>query len=312
MPWRRIFRTGSGASQASTGEARPVGETADPLRRDWGHAGNEGCTVSRKHDTKKLRLLLIVLLGLGVAGAALDATLARPVWSAMRARQPALRLESAGAGLGQGVTLALLGGFRALVADVTWLRMYVLWERRDLPGCEALLRLVGMLDPRPMEFWLNGARIFAYDFPAWRIESAGGYDRVPVEVQGRIEREQALLALRHLDAAMQFHPESAELWIERGSLQLNRLREVDAAAESFRRAWEQPRAPYYAARLYAELLRRMGRKAEALAFLLTLHPILPAADEGAAADRVFERIQELERELGVPADRAYRPSGDTR
>lgn len=312
MLWRRIFRTGSRTAPASTDEDRPLAEAAASFRHGGFHAGDAGIHVSGIPDTKKLRLLLAVLLGLGASGAALDATLARPVWSAMRARQPALRLESAAVGLGQGVTLALLGGFRALVADVTWLRMYVLWERRDLPGCEALLQLVGTLDPRPLEFWLNGARILAYDFAAWRIESAGGYDRVPVEVQGQIEREQGTLALRHLDAAMQFHPESAELWIERGSLLLNRLREIDAAAESYRRAWAQPRAPYYAARLHAELLRRSGRKAEALAFLLTLHPTLPGADEGAAADRVFERIQELERELGVPADRAYRPSGDTR
>jgi len=310
MLWRRIFRTGSRTVVASPDEVRPP--AAASFRHGGFPAGDAGIPVSGVPDTKKLRLLLVVLLGLGASGAALDATLARPVWSAMRARQPALRLESATAGLGQGITLALLGGFRALVADVTWLRMYVLWERRDLPGCEALLRLVGTLDPRPLEFWLNGARILAYDFAAWRIESAGGYDRVPVEAQGQIEREQGALALRHLDAAMQFHPESAELWIERGSLQLNRLREIDAAAESYRRAWAQPRAPYYAARLHAELLRRTGRKAEALAFLRTLHPTLPAADEGAAADRVFERIQELERELGVPADRAYRPSGDTR
>jgi len=312
MPWRRIFREDSEARPSSADPSRTSAGIAEASRRGGTQGGDAGLVRSRMPGAKELRLLLVVLLGLGASGVALDALLARPVWAAMRARQPALRLESATAGLGQGVTLALLGGFRALVADVTWLRMYVLWERRDLPGCEALLRLVGVLDPRPMEFWLNGARILAYDFSAWRIERAGGYDRVPVEVQGRIEREQALLALGHLDTAMQFHPESAELWIERGTLQLNRLREVDTAAESYRRAWEQPRAPFYAARLHAELLRRVGRKAEALAFLRELHPKLPAADEGAAADRVFERIQELERELGVAAERAYRPTGDAR
>ncbi|NBW87504.1 MAG: hypothetical protein EBR23_11955, partial [Planctomycetia bacterium] len=57
-----------------------------------------------------------------------------------RARQPALRLDAAGAG--QGATLAILGGFRALVADLAWIRMYAVWERRDLPGTETLLRLV--------------------------------------------------------------------------------------------------------------------------------------------------------------------------
>jgi hypothetical protein len=70
-----------------------------------------------------------------------------------------------------------------------------------------------------------------------------------------------------------------------------------------------PGGPYYAARLHAEMLRRAGRKAEALAWLVQLHPQLPRNDEAAAADVVLERIRELEHELGVPADRAYRPRG---
>lgn len=250
----------------------------------------------------------MVLLGvvvLAAAGSVLDRLVQR-VWADARARQPALRLESTTAGLGQGVTLALLGGFRALVADFTWLRMYVLWERRDLPTCDALIRLVGTLDPRPLDFWLNGARIIAFDFPVWRIEAAGGFERVPAEVQARINREQALEALRHLDAAMRFHPHGSDLWVERAGIELNRLQDLAAAAESYRRAWAEPAAPYFAARLHADLLRRLGRKAEALAFLVQLHPTLPPDDDGAAAPRVLERIQELERELGVPAERAYR------
>lgn len=251
--------------------------------------------------------LLVVTVVLASAGAALD-RMVQPVWSAARARQPTLRLESATAGLGQGVTLALLGGFRALVADLAWLRMYVLWERRDLPACDSLIRLVGTLDPRPLDFWLNGARIIAFDFPVWRIEAEGGYERVPGSVQERINREQALAALRHLDVAMRFHPRTPDLWVERAGIELNRLQDLSAAAESYRRAWAEPGAPYFAARLHAELLRRVGRRAEALAFLIQLHPALPPDDEGAAAPRVLERIQELERELGVTAERAYRPA----
>ncbi len=256
--------------------------------------------------SKPLALLVSVLVLAG-AGAVLD-RLVQPVWMAVRARQPALRLESTTAGLGQGVTLALLGGFRALVADLAWLRMYVLWERRDLPTCDSLIRLVGTLDPRPLDFWLNGARIIAFDFPVWRIEAEGGFERVPAEVQTRINREQALAALRHLDAARRFHPQTPDLWVERAGIELNRLQDLAAAAESYRRAWAEPRAPYFTARLHADLLRRLGRKADALAFLVQLHPTLPSEDEGAAAPRVLERIQELERELGVPADRSYRPA----
>lgn len=247
----------------------------------------------------------MVAAGLAVAGAALQVGIA-PVWRELRAGQPALRLDAAAAA-GQGLSLALLGGFRALVADVAWIRMYALWERRDLPGTETLLHLVTTIDPRPIPFWLNGARIVAYDFPVWRIEAAGGFDAVPEEAQRRLSQEQARAALRLLEAGMGFHPGGTELWVEKANIELNRLGDAAAAAESYRRAWELPRAPYYVARLRAEVLRRAGRKGEALAWLVQLHPRLPAGDPGAAADVVLERIRDLERELRVPEAQVYRP-----
>lgn len=254
----------------------------------------------------RLLTLLIVIATLGVCGAGLG-RVAASAWAASRASQPALQLDSAVAAAGQGVTLALLGGFRALAADAAWIRMYVLWETQDLPGAEAMLRLVTMLDPRPLYFWLNGARIMAYDFASWRIALAGGYEAVPLSVQERIAREQGEIALRHLETAMQYHPRSAELWVERANIELNRLRDVAAASESYRRAWEQPRAPYYTARLHAELLRRLGRKADALAWLKRLHPDLPLSDESARADVVLARIRELERELRIPPEQTFLP-----
>ncbi|MEY2880250.1 MAG: hypothetical protein RLZZ15_2630, partial [Verrucomicrobiota bacterium] len=209
----------------------------------------------------------MIVGGLTLTGLALRPLEAR-AWRDTRAAQPALRVASVNAIAGQGVTLGLLGGFRAITADFAWLRVYTEWEKHDLPATDALLRLATTLDPRPRYFWLNAARITAYDMTAWRIVAAGGYDAVPEAEQHRLGREQGRLALRRLDEAMEFHPASAELWIERANIQLNAVRDVAAAAECYRRAWEQPGAPYYAARLHAELLRRAGRKPEALAWLV--------------------------------------------
>lgn len=242
-----------------------------------------------------------------VAGLAVTGSLLRwieaPLWKALRAEQPALRLDSAGAAAGQGVTLGLLGGFRAIVADFTWLRLHVIWEQRDLPATETLLRLVTAIDPRPLYFWVNGARIIAFDMTAWRIADAGGYDAVPPATQERIGAEQAKLAIRRIDESMKFHPANASLWIERANIELNRLHDTAAAAASYRTAWEQPGAPYYAARLHAELLKRLGRKREALDWLVALHPQLPTADD--ATEIVLGRIRDLERELSVPPANAY-------
>ncbi|MBI5768258.1 MAG: hypothetical protein HZA93_10715 [Verrucomicrobia bacterium] len=254
----------------------------------------------------------VTLFGVIGAGLALTGGVLRPLetrlWAEARAVSGVGRMESIVAAAGRGLTLGVLGGFRAIAADFSWVRVYMIWEKHDLPAVETLTHLVTTLDPRPVYFWLNSARILAYDMPAWRIAAAGGTGRVPEADQQRIDAEQARLAIRRLDEAAVFHGASPDLWVERANIELTRLRDPAAAAVSYRRAWEL-RGPYYAARLHAEMLKRIGRKAEALEWLVKLHPQLPRDEEAAAADLVLARIRELERDLGVEPLRAYRPAG---
>ena len=270
----------------------------------WGRLADSRSSVFANVKSRLLAIF-VTLGGLALTGAALR-WMEAPLWAALRAEQPALRLGSAGAAAGQGVTLGLLGGFRAIVADFTWLRLHVIWEQRDLAATDTLLRLVTTIDPRPLYFWVNGARIIAFDMTAWRIAEAGGHDLLSAVQRDRLGAEQARLAIRLLEEAMTFHPGNAALWIERANIELNRLRDSAAAAESYRKAWEQPGAPTYAARLHAELLRRLGRKAEALVWLTRLHPQLPPEEEG--TELVLSRIRDLERELAVPVMQTYRPA----
>lgn len=270
----------------------------------WGRLADSRSSVFANVKSRLLAIF-VTLGGLALTGAALR-WMEAPLWAALRAEQPALRLGSAGAAAGQGVTLGLLGGFRAIVADFTWLRLHVIWEQRDLAATDTLLRLVTTIDPRPLYFWVNGARIIAFDMTAWRIAEAGGHEVLPAVQRDRLGAEQARLAIRLLEEAMTFHPGNAALWIERANIELNRLRDGEAAAESYRKAWEQPGAPTYAARLHAELLRRLGRKAEALVWLTRLHPQLPPEEEG--TELVLSRIRDLERELAVPVMQTYRPA----
>jgi hypothetical protein len=151
-----------------------------------------------------------------------------------------------------------MGGVRALVADMLWLRVQTCWEQRDPAGTVAALQRVAAVDPRPLTFWVNGARMLAYDLPAWRIEAAGG-ERVPAVATARIEVEHARLALNWLERARAHHPDAVVLTLERASIELNRLHDLEAAAESYRIAVTQPGAPAYAVRFQAELSRRLGR-----------------------------------------------------
>ncbi len=253
------------------------------------------------------RTVLIVLVVLVASGVALR-PLEQPAWDVVRASQPALKLESIKGALGQGVTVGLLGGFRSIVADFFWLQTNVVWEKNDLPATQTYVHIVTAVDPRPLYFWLNGSRMIAYDMPNWRIQAAGGYDVVPPGVQRRFDEEQSKVAVEYLTEGLGYHPDEALLYIEIANVYLNRLKDSQTASEYYLKAARQPDAPFYAARIYAELLRKLGRNREAYDWLVKLYPTLPKGKDApytAVPEVVLERIRELETELAIPQDRTF-------
>jgi hypothetical protein len=260
---------------------------------------------------------LLVVGVLAITGAVVR-PFEEPAWQFVRGKQPALKLDSLQGALGQGVTVGLLGGFRAIMADFFWIKTYAVWEDSDLPATQTFIKLVTAIDPRPLYFWLNGSRMIAYDMPNWRIVEEGGYAAVPQARQRQIDEEQSAVALKYLREAFGHHPDAALLHVEIANVYLNRLKDVESAALSYRLAAQQPGAPFYAGRIYAELLRRMGRNAEAYAWLKNVYAKLPkAVDEAAGVSEfqvrsalapvVLERIRELESELNVPETEVYKP-----
>lgn len=246
-------------------------------------------------------LLVLLLLGL------LTRPVESPAWRVVKAGQPEMNLEAIEGALGQGLVVGVLGGFRAIIADFLWIRTNTIWQRRDRVKLDAMIRLVTTLDPRPDFFWINGSRMIAYDVPNWRIREEGGYSAVPEVRQNAINREQAEQAFDLLDEALEFHPDTAKLYLEKGQIYLIRLDDYVNAAKWFLKASQQDDAPYYAARIYAELLRRQDKDKEAYAYLKDLHhelPNVPFAQKGI----VLERIRELENELEVPFWQRFQPA----
>lgn len=260
---------------------------------------------------------LLVVAALAVTGAAVR-PFEEPAWQAVRAQQPALKLDSLQGALGQGITAGLLGGFRAIVADFFWIKTNSVWEDNDLPATQTFIKLVTAIDPRPLYFWQNGSRMIAYDMPNWRIIAAGGYEKTPQAEQRRIDEEQSAVALKYLNEAFGHHPDSPLLYVEIANVYLNRLKDKASAAEAYRKAALLPNAPYYAGRIYPELLRKLGRHAEAYAWLKQLYPTLPKVIDtakgitefqvqSAMAPVVLERIRELEKELNIPQIEVFKP-----
>ncbi|MDE0820097.1 MAG: hypothetical protein OSA95_03195, partial [Opitutales bacterium] len=63
----------------------------------------------------------------------------------------------------------------------------------------------------------------------------------------------------------------------------------------------------YVARLYGQLLRRMGRNEEAYKFLTDLHPTLPNGVVYAQKNTVLRRIRQLEKTLEITPGKSFRP-----
>lgn len=219
-----------------------------------------------------------------LAGGFLLRLLEQPVPAAWRGEQLA-------ALVGRGGLSAVLGGLRATVAGGFWLRANLAWERYDSEGTAALLELTVAADERPVYFWLNGARMLAYDMPAWLPDAA------PAVVRQRVSERHAQRALDFIAQGLRWHGPDAELYVEQANIHLRRRGDLESAARSYRLAAEQPGAPHYAGRIHAGLLVELGRPQEALDWLRQILPTLPADDPAARRAVVQERIKALEREL---------------
>ena len=194
----------------------------------------------------------------------------------------ALRREQVDTPVGQGLVPALLGGLRPMVAAGCWLRANLAWEVRDEAATIAWIDATIATDGRVAAYWLNGARMIAYDLPAW----SAPHDRA--HTQACAER-----ALRLLEWGLLVRGADAALWMEMANIQLRVRGDREAAARLYRQAALVPGAPYHAARIHGELLVALGRPGEALAWFRAVRVTLPADDPAARIEVVEARIRQL-------------------
>jgi tetratricopeptide (TPR) repeat protein len=248
----------------------------------------------------------VIFLALLVTGFLME-PVQRPAWEALREKEPALDLASLEGALGQGITVGLLGGFRAVLANFMWLRVNAHWEDYDLPGTQTMINFVTTVDPRPTFFWLNGARMIAYDMAVWRVREIDRDDNVPRAVKERLDDEQGMIAIRYLERGLNFHPDHPLLFIEIANIYQRKRLDVEQAAEYYRRASLTENTPTFAPRIYAELLRRLDRKEEAYEWLSNLYLKLDPENMTQRPEVVLERIRDLEDELEIPILERFQP-----
>jgi len=219
-------------------------------------------------------------------------------WQSARRAIPELRRADLDLPVGEGAVLGLLGGFRPLLADLAWIRAYVKWERRDR-GCEALLRLACLLDPHATAFWEARVNMVGLDMAHWEIRARGGYLKVTEADQQRAFERYARKALEAVEEGVPLSRKPAALLVLGGYLAETKARDPALGAEYYRRAHENPPAPWYAPFFAARLLRDAGKPREAYQYL---RPIWTETlgKERDGSPRELEFLRDLEAELRLP------------
>lgn len=197
----------------------------------------------------------------------------------------------------QSFARAFLGGTAKLAADFAWIHGFSCWMERDEQGTLRGFRLATILDPQNAFFWRNGARFLALDLPHWRAEVMRQEGKATPENLRRMRIELSRQALRFLEEARLAIPHDPWLPIEQAMIAYQGMNDKALAAHYYYEAAILPGSPYFAARLHGELLRQIGREAEALAWYQEILPSLPPNDPEAFRNVVLQRIEDLESHL---------------
>ncbi len=237
-------------------------------------------------------VILLVIVGVVIAGEC-----SSRAWSLARKAVPELRRADLELTAGQGAALGLLGGFRPLIADLTWIRGYILWERKDR-GSEAHLRVACLLSPQSNTFWGQRANMVGLDMAHWEVRARGGRN-VPVPIQETIFKRYAQKALDGIEEGVPVVRNPGSLLALGGYLAETKLKDPLIGADYYLRSYRKAPFPWYAPYFHARLLKDGGKVREAYVFLRPVwEKELSKKPDGSPLELDF--LRELERTLGVP------------
>jgi hypothetical protein len=197
--------------------------------------------------------------------------------------------------IGQTAFIAVLGGFRSVIADLLFIDAHAAWERTDWTHLLLRLRQSTELQPHAIMFWdIAGWHM------AWNASIAAENDesRAPAARQ-RSSREYIELGRDFLNRGIGNNPHKPQLYEALARLQRDRLHDHAGAAENFYKASQLPGCASYDERFSAyELSACEGREREAYERLRALY----LRGEKERLPTLIARLRSLEEKLNIPRD----------
>ncbi|MBD5779348.1 hypothetical protein IEN85_07565 [Pelagicoccus sp. NFK12] len=207
-------------------------------------------------------------------------------------------LASLSQGLGHGITLAALGGYRNVAANFVWISMYGDWRYRLKEEVLEKMQLAVSLNPESVYFWVDGSRIIANDMPVWQVGDDFMESLFESEEGIEIRKAYGEQALAFLERAPEAMSHEIPILVEKAAICWQRLADLDRALVFFKQAVQQEEVPNHICRVYAEILVKNGQVREAYEYLKSHYATLSDDDRTALKPFVARRIEALGAQLG--------------
>ncbi|MES2309148.1 MAG: hypothetical protein V4507_09860 [Verrucomicrobiota bacterium] len=188
----------------------------------------------------------------------------------------------------------VLGGFRGVIADLSWLNVTLDWESRQWVRLQENIWVSTRIQPESLLFWDVGAWHLA-----WNAALGEKNDVMELSSERRRQKEEFWVEQGRLllEEGILYHPTSFKLWLQLGWLHQQRRHDYQSAYDCFLKASTLPGAPSYVARLAGYALEKQGKMPEAIEFW---HHLLETSTRPADRDMIEKRLLKLEKDSTLP------------
>lgn len=204
---------------------------------------------------------------------------------------------------GQAGFVAVLGGLRAMVADLTWIKAHIAWEKTEYGRMKVLFDVCTALQPRRENYW---------DIAGWHMawNAAANVQLHDKTIKDEFEREREIrrywkLGEQYLRDGIKNNPDSWLLYERLGGFYRDKLNDKCQAAWAYGEAAKRPGRLDFVRRFHAMYLAECpGHEREGYEKLLALFK----ESEREWLPGLLTSIRKVEEKLGIPKEqRLYIP-----
>ena len=195
--------------------------------------------------------------------------------------------------IGQSAFIAVLSGFRSVIADLLFIDAYSAWERTDWTYLLLRLRQATELQPRAILFWEMAGWHMAWNAGTAALED----DSKSPAARRRLQQDYLELGKDFLVRGIAHNPEKPQLYEALARLYRDKFHDHARAADNFEKASRLPGHASYDERFSAyELSYCEGREREAYERLRTLYQ----RGEKQRLPRLINQLRAMEERLKIP------------